>query len=178
MNRNFITTPAVPQFYFLNPKPEDIHIEDIACALSKTCRFNGLIPVFYSVAEHSILVSKILEKQGAEMLTVFAGLLHDAEEAYLPDIPSPIKKVMTEVQRIYFRLSLIISEKYGINYAKWEAIEDIDRRLCTAEARALGIWNDQWDDTGESLEVDFFWLSPEDAEEVFLKRYAVLRDKL
>ena len=114
---------------------------------------------------------------------MFAGLLHDAEEAYLPDIPSPIKKVMKEAEVIYFKLNRAIRKKYGLAetrwlHAEWETIENVDKRICTAEAKALGIWNDQWEDTGESLEVDFWWLPPADAEDMFLKQYALIRDKL
>src|ERR1051326_5301684 len=70
----------------LNPRPEDIDIVDIAHALSNQCRFTGHTRFFYSVAQHSCLVSD--ECANPHKL---GGLLHDASEAYLSDIARPIK---------------------------------------------------------------------------------------
>lgn len=77
----------------LDPKPDQIDINDIAWALSRQPRFAGhTIPYIpYSVAQHSIQVMKELAPHGFKMQ--FHGLMHDAAEAYLGDIPSPIKKI-------------------------------------------------------------------------------------
>lgn len=74
-------------FYPFNPKARDIDIEDIAHALSNSCRFTGHCRRFYSVAEHCYHVSKLCSKEDA-----LWGLLHDASEAYIADIASPVKK--------------------------------------------------------------------------------------
>lgn len=71
----------------LNLKPEDIDIEDIAWALSHLCRYTGHYPRFYSVAQHSVLVSLNCPQEHAMW-----GLLHDASEAYLADISAPLKR--------------------------------------------------------------------------------------
>ena len=175
---DFISTPAVPKFNFLNPRLEDIYISDIAHALSLTCRFGGHCSVFYSVAEHSIIVGKILEDQGADPLTVLAGLLHDAEEAYLPDIPRPIKAVMPDAQDIYTLLQDAIADKFHIGSADWDYIEDIDRRLCITEAKALGVWNKDWEDAGPPLPYKLHLWSSADAEELFLRNFLELGEKL
>src|SRR6266496_3875421 len=74
-------------FNVFNPKPEDVDIRDIAHALSNQCRFTGHTKEFYSVAQHSVLVSTFCAPEDAAW-----GLLHDASEAYLSDIASPVKK--------------------------------------------------------------------------------------
>ena len=179
---NFISTATIPKFNFINPKPEDIHISDIANALALTCRFGGHCSTFYSVAEHSIVLAGVLEDEKASDLTVLAALLHDAEEAYLPDIPRPIKNLMPEAMGIYYTIQNAIEVKYGLgneaNLTMWNEIHDIDRKLCITEAKALGIWNDQWEDFGDLPKVKFYWLQPPEVEEMFLRRYAILRDRL
>jgi hypothetical protein len=74
-------------FDFTNIRPEDINLEDIAQSLSMQCRFNGHTDVFYSVANHSVLVSRIVPADAAAW-----GLLHDAAEAYVCDLPRPVKE--------------------------------------------------------------------------------------
>lgn len=82
------------QFYPLDPKPEDIRIDDIAHALSMKCRYNGHCKEFYSVAQHSVLVAEeCLRRKPGDLKFALWGLLHDAAEAYLPDIPRPIKRM-------------------------------------------------------------------------------------
>lgn len=72
-----------------NPAYEDVDIDDIAHGLSNICRFNGSCPRFYSVAEHSILVSMMVPKPMAAV-----ALLHDAHEAYIGDIVTPVKEII------------------------------------------------------------------------------------
>ena len=76
-----------------NPNPEDIVIEDIAWALSRMPRFSGhSIPyVPYSVAQHCIQVAEDLKEYGPDVQLY--GLLHDAAEAYINDLPSPVKHI-------------------------------------------------------------------------------------
>jgi 5'-deoxynucleotidase YfbR-like HD superfamily hydrolase len=78
-------------FWPLSPHVEDIHIGDIAHALSNQCRFSGHTREFYSVAEHCVRVSELLEEWGWDRGVQLWGLLHDASEAYLVDVPSPLK---------------------------------------------------------------------------------------
>lgn len=80
-------TASGRMFYPLDPRPDEIHIEDIAAALSRICRFGGHCRAFYSVAQHSVLVSEH-SGPGDELW----GLLHDASEAYLGDLIRPLKR--------------------------------------------------------------------------------------
>lgn len=82
-----------------NPQPGSIVLEDIAHALSMLCRFGGHAKTFYSVAEHSVFVSKTLEELGESRATCLAGLHHDDAEAYLGDIPRPLKLLLAPVYR-------------------------------------------------------------------------------
>src|SRR5665647_1805094 len=81
-----ITTLSGIRFWPLLPNPGDILVEDIAHALAHQCRFGGHASKFYSVAEHSVHVSELCPVQDA-----LWGLLHDASEAYLIDLPRPLK---------------------------------------------------------------------------------------
>lgn len=75
-----------------NLRPEDVDILDITMSLNKVPRFNGHTTFTLSVAEHCVEVALILQDQGHPPEVCMAGLLHDASEAYLCDIPSPVKR--------------------------------------------------------------------------------------
>lgn len=74
------------KFYALDPREDDIFIEDIAHALANFCRWGGHTSSFYSVAQHSVLVSYRVPPEHRPW-----ALLHDASEAYLGDIVRPLK---------------------------------------------------------------------------------------
>jgi hypothetical protein len=79
---------------YVNPlklRAADIAIKDVAHHLAHLCRYTGACPHFYSVAQHSVLVSKYLREAGASVELQMAGLLHDAGEAYFNDLASPVK---------------------------------------------------------------------------------------
>ncbi len=84
--KSWIQTASGKQFFPLCPRPEDVCIEDIAHALSQKVRFTGHCSRLYTVGQHSLLVSQMLPSSYK-----LAGLLHDATEAYLPDVAAPIK---------------------------------------------------------------------------------------
>lgn len=77
-----------------SPKPADVHLEDIAHALSNTCRFGGHSPRFYSVAQHATLVAVLVLEASRRPDWALLALHHDSAEAYLGDIPRPIKQGM------------------------------------------------------------------------------------
>jgi hypothetical protein len=87
---HFMHTASTLPYYPLDPRAEDVRIEDIAQALAYQCRFNGMVKGgrFYSVAEHCVLCSYLGPEEEA-----LERLLHDAAEAYLGDIIRPIKHV-------------------------------------------------------------------------------------
>ena len=95
-------------------KPEDIQVKDIATALSKICRYAGRIPEFYSVAQHSVIVSKKVSPQLA-----FAALLHDAAEAYIGDVISPIKRDLPRFQQLEKIVFNVILERFDLVEDYW-----------------------------------------------------------
>lgn len=104
-----------------NPDPEMICIEDIAHSLAHQCRFGGHLPQFYSVAQHSYFVSKMVDKE-YELI----GLMHDASEAYLLDIPRPIKKKLPCYKAIENSLMEVIAKKFGFQYPFPMEIKEAD----------------------------------------------------
>lgn len=108
------------KFHFLNPTKDEIDVKDIAYSLANQCRFNGHVS-FFSVAEHSVAVAARLPPE-----LQLAGLLHDAAEAYLSDIPSPIKQWLPDYQAMEKRVQDVINEKFEVVYHYDVKAADID----------------------------------------------------
>lgn len=118
-----------------DPKPEQICIEDIAHALANICRFGGHTQRFYSVAEHCVMGSAYYTTYGMHKESL-AFLLHDASEAYLGDIPAPLKKQMPEYIAAEKRLQTMIYEKFGVDQTDDVLMAEIkkqDERLLVDE---------------------------------------------
>jgi len=95
MSSVFTQTRSGNAFYPFNPFRSEFSIEDIAEPLAKLPRFNGHTDgVFYSVAEHSVHVSRLVKRKGGDARAQLIALLHDAHEAFIGDIPAPLKKCM------------------------------------------------------------------------------------
>jgi hypothetical protein len=96
---DFMQTYTGRQYWPMDPRPHEVYIEDIAHSLSLQCRYAGHCIKFYSVAEHSVLIARHLAATRAPEVA-FAGLLHDAPEAYCVDIPRPLKPYLTNYKAI------------------------------------------------------------------------------
>lgn len=122
---------------FLNPDPKSIHIEDIAQSLSRICRFNGHTHDHYSVAQHSIYVSQVVARLASPGLAL-AGLLHDAPEAYVGDVISPLKAVLTGFDTAEARIARAIETRFGVLFFPMaEAVKRADLILLVMEAESL-----------------------------------------
>ena len=148
---DFIVTATGRRFYPLAPREGDIEIEDIAHALSLQCRFAGHTRYFYSVGEHSARVADLLEAWGQSQEVVLWGLLHDASEASLVDIPSPLKAqpAFAPYLKAERRLKSMIVEHFGLSCLEPQAVRDADRVLLATEARDLMPGHDYQDENGE-----------------------------
>lgn len=109
---SYILTYKKKEFYPLEPRIEDIDIEDIAHALSLLCRANGHFKHFYSVALHSINCAYEAQARGYSQNVILACLLHDGSEAYLADITRPVKKHLHKYLEIEDVLQNKIFEKW------------------------------------------------------------------
>jgi hypothetical protein len=150
VSRDWIQTRTGKRFYPANPDPATIDIQDIAHALSNICRYTGHCREFYSVAEHSVRVSNLLRPNRRAAL---AGLLHDASEAYLADIATPVKTLpaFAEYREIEARLQRVIFSRFGLNpLAIPPSVKQADYAMFVVEARTLMqpdpgwvVWEDQ-----------------------------------
>lgn len=137
-NGDWFVTFTGKQFFPLDPRPEDVDIEDIAHALSMTCRFGGHCREFYSVAQHSVHVAQWLEERGADSRFVLQGLIHDATEAYLGDMIRPLKISIPQYQEIEAHLDKVIHLALEIpvpDELTQEFIKTADNTLLMTERR-------------------------------------------
>ena len=114
------------------PDPEAIEIGDIALGLSRECRFSGQTRWFYSVAQHSVLASRIVPEKFA-----LEALLHDATEAYLRDLPSPLKRLVPEYARIEQVFDRVLRKCFGLPEEMSPPVHQADRILLATEKRDL-----------------------------------------
>lgn len=172
----WIQTYSGKAFFPFDPRVEDIDINDILHALSNQCRFAGHCTQFYSVAQHCVLVSQMCDPKDA-----LYGLLHDATEAYLVDIPSPLKKspAFAPYRETEKRLMETICQAFGLESDEPPSVKLADRRMLATEARDLTMTEGRgW--ATEAAPFDFHiqpW-TPEYARAKFISRLHELTMKV
>lgn len=129
---SWIQTYSSTKFYPLEPRPEDVSIVDIAHALANVCRFAGHVSEHYSVAQHSVLVSKLVAPEDA-----LWGLMHDAAEAYTGDLPRPIKRAIPQFAKIEERLLEVIAQRFNLTLPVPTGVWYFDNVVLAMEARDL-----------------------------------------
>jgi len=170
------------------PTVDMICLEDIATALSNNCRWGGHTEVPYSIAQHSVMVMAALEiflgKDCTDEMRRQA-LIHDASEAYMCDIPAPLKQQMPEYEQIEEGLQKVIAERFGLLYPWHQYVHAADKAsMVVLEAPICGKerdWFSYYDETEpykswiKALEqrtlpmlVDKVWTAPV-AKSVFLE---------
>lgn len=169
-----ILTAAGTYFHFLEPERSKIGILTIAHALSHICRFTGHTREFYSVAQHSVLVSHLVPPEHA-----LAGLLHDAAEAYLGDVAAPLKMLLPDYKAIESAVEAAVLGKFGLPAKLPPQVKHADKLALAIEQRALmPAHSDVWDcETHPDFAVmvnlhgAFVPLVPEQARHLFLCRF-------
>lgn len=130
--RPIILTSTGDYFDLTDPHNSEINIETIAHALSNICRFSGHCSEFYSVAQHSVLVSKMVPQEHALM-----GLLHDASEAFLGDVISPLKSMLPEYKTLEARVTNAIYKRFNIGPHQYPTIKKADLMALATERKYL-----------------------------------------
>lgn len=182
LGANVIETASGRAYDFVNPDPDVICIEDIAHALSNICRFAGHTRTFYSVAEHSVLVSNIIEAVGGAPRYVLAGFLHDAHEAYVWDAPRPIKPLLGEAfAALADTADLAIAAHFQVSVDSFHSsvVKAADNVALKAEGSALMAVGPKYDDLSDipaiPTNVPFYaGVAPKTAKRHFLDKAAEL----
>jgi 5'-deoxynucleotidase YfbR-like HD superfamily hydrolase len=173
---DWIQTYSGRQFWPLDPRLEDVDIIDIAHSLSNMCRFAGHVKKFYSVAEHCVRVSYVCDPQFA-----LWGLLHDASEAYLVDLPRPIKHsgALDAYKAFEKDVQDVICERFGLPKTEPPNVKEADTILLLTEQRDLmGRQTKPWKDKATPLDTVILPLNPEQAELEFMIRFKELTGKV
>lgn len=187
-----LVNPSQSYFHlYRDGDTSEIRLPDIANAISRQCRFTGHLLSgieIYSVAEHCVLVSHIVEAMGGDPQEIFEGLMHDSSEAYLSDISAPFKR---ELGGYYDKEALItsrIAERFGllrtlpeiVKKADWYALFIEARQIVCKDEEELKTWVGYEEHGEESLKYQVQirgWL-PSQAKTEFLCRFADCIDKL
>ena len=173
---NWMQTYTGKAYWPCDPRPQEIDIRDIAHHLSLLCRYTGACRRFYSVAEHSVIVSCLVPLEDA-----LHGLLHDATEAYIGDLNRPVKHGpgMAAYRDIEARNWRAITDRFGIPSAMPTSVERADNDMLFHEQAALMApapidWGmGALPPQGLRPDLIVGW-GPEEAEEVFLRRFEEL----
>lgn len=158
---------------------KDIAIEDIASSLAKLCRFTGHCKTFYSVAQHSVLVSKLVPREYA-----LAGLLHDATEAYINDLARPLKLINPAyVEFEHTKLWPVVAAKFDLPDILPPCIKEADNIALVSERRDLmplpAGMRDEWEWARE-IPVLPYKIKPLEwrpARSAFMRRFKALTEK-
>lgn len=185
---NNIVTYTGKIFDLLNPKPEQVCIEDIAHSLAHQCRYTGHIQAFYSIAQHCVLMAENKELPGDPLLK----LLHDAAETYIGDMARPWKRLLyvripqkksfpyyDPVGKFEGEIQDVIGLALGVNLSHSPGVKIADIRMMATEIRDLMpimseffVWDIEGNNPVEQVIAPW---KPDYAEQAFLRCYNKLK---
>ena len=176
MNRQgtWMQTVSGKVFWPIDPRPEELDINDIAHALGMMCRYGGHCNRFYSVAEHSVLMASYAEANlGTEIAQI--ALMHDATEAYLTDVIRPVKAHLSNYREIENRLWLCIAERFSLPQVIPDEVHHLDNCILRDEMEALHMPPPmEWNIPNQRLGVHITGWDPKFAGWAFLGMYQKL----
>jgi hypothetical protein len=166
-DNQWIQTYTGRRFWPLDPRAEEVEIEDIVHALAMKCRFTGHVREFYSVAQHSLLVADMCPLEDRRW-----ALLHDAAEAYLPDVARPIKRQLSGFRAIEEKVLRCVARRFDLPWPMPQSVEIADVRALATERRDLMVDGDfPWTSIAGvmPLETRVWAMDPETAKREFEK---------
>jgi hypothetical protein len=170
---DWMLTATGRQYWPADPKPTDVDIFDIARHLSMLCRFTGACQEFYSVAEHSVYVSRLVPEEHA-----LTALLHDATEAYIADINRPTKQSLPDYKALEdLNWKQAIAPAFGLPLELPECIHVADRAVGRAEQQQIMPpmpGRDAYTGT-PAANIKIECMPPKLAERMFIERYMELQ---
>jgi uncharacterized protein len=171
---DWIQTASGHKFFPLDPWPGDVFIEDIAHALSHLCRFGGHCRRFYSVAEHSVLLARAALPEHR-----LWALLHDAAEAYLLDLPRPIKRMFPHYQEAEQKIMRAIAVRFHLHLGVPSQVKALDRAILLDEREQnMAMTRDDWAIDAAPLGVRLQFWTPARARSEFLSIFLELGGEL
>lgn len=158
-------------FDLLDPENSTFTIEDVALGLSHACRFAGQCRWHYSVAQHSVHVSALVAPEHA-----YAGLMHDAAEAFIGDVTKPLKDLLPDYRRIEKNVEAAVFARFGVPDPLPSAVKEADMVMLATEQAQLMRNHDDWNYTRGRAPADIVLanMRPEQACELFLERFEEL----
>jgi hypothetical protein len=167
------------EFFPFHPNQYDINIRDIAHALSNICRYTGHVNKFWSVAAHSVEVSHRVWRQTKDAKIALTGLMHDASEAYLVDVPRPLKPFFPDYNRNEARLEKVIAKAFDLVYPYPQVVHDVDREMLYDEVANFfspgSFTRERLNVTEAYPAIRLESFPPEQGEQEFLARFQWLR---
>lgn len=169
----YITTATGMRFHYDKPGP--FYIADIARSLSLTARFRGHTRFFYSVAQHSLMVERMVNFGTQASYLRKAALLHDAHEAYVGDVPTPLKWACPELQALEHSIALALRADAApeVDETFYNAVKFYDDGVLHVEASCLLEFVPAWvkvPDWAARYAVEILQEDPISVERQFLER--------
>lgn len=171
-------------FNYNFPEQSDVTIDDLAAATSNICRFAGHLPRFYSVAQHLVNTSKLVEGMGGSLDEQFDAVMHDTAEAFTNDLPTPLKWALPIFKELEIKIESAMGERFGFQYPYPAIVKEADTLMLMLEKyyvkEEFGEWPHYEKYTPEYVEqyrqyVDLNSWQPVRAKREFLERYNKLK---
>lgn len=160
------------QFWPMDPRADEVEIEDIAHALSMQCRYAGHCKRFYSVAEHCVHLANYVSAPNR-----LWALLHDASEAYLVDVPRPVKPFLPGYKEAEARVMAVVCDRFGLPHEMPAEVHAADGAIIGDERANMKPCVAEWYSTGGPLGIALRYWTPEEAEYQFLWMFNHLMKK-
>lgn len=175
----WLETYTGKQFYPAAPRSIDMNVFDIAHALAFKCRYNGHCANYLSVAEHSFTLAMYARHVGLPVSTQFQLLMHDGAEAYLPDIPRPIKHLFPELILMEKVIDGVVRDWAGLPHDVPPEVKEFDSRIIRDEREQGMMHHDNvWKtDALEKLGVEFSFMHADMAYHYFLQAYQTIAEE-